>query len=55
MQDFNYYAPTQVVFGEHSEEKVAELIKHHGGHKVLVLVIFVPDLNTANLTADSLG
>ena len=36
MQDFNYYAPTQVVFGEHSEEKVAELIKHHGGHKVLV-------------------
>ena len=36
MQDFNYYAPTQVVFGEHSEEKVAELVKHHGGHKVLV-------------------
>ncbi|MCR4825000.1 MAG: iron-containing alcohol dehydrogenase [Bacteroidales bacterium] len=36
MKDFNYYAPTQVVFGEHSEEKVAGLVKHYGGHKVLV-------------------
>ena len=36
MKDFNYYAPTQVVFGEHSEEKVAELVKKYGGHKVLV-------------------
>ena len=36
MKDFNYYAPTQVVFGEQSEEKVAELVKHYGGHKVLV-------------------
>ena len=36
MRDFNYYAPTQVVFGEHSEEKVAELVKKYGGHKVLV-------------------
>ena len=36
MIDFNYYAPTQVVFGEYSEEKVADLVKKYGGHKVLV-------------------
>ena len=36
MRDFNYYAPTQVVFGGQSEEKVADLVKHYGGHKVLV-------------------
>ena len=36
MRDFNYYAPTQVVFGEHSEEKVAALVRKYGGHKVLV-------------------
>ena len=36
MKDFVYYAPTQVVFGEQSEEKVADLVRHYGGHKVLV-------------------
>ena len=36
MKDFVYYAPTEVVFGEHSEEKVAALVKKYGGHKVLV-------------------
>lgn len=36
MRDFNYYAPTQVVFGRESEEKVASLIKKYGGSKVLV-------------------
>ena len=36
MKDFNYYAPTEVVFGEQSEEKVAGLVKKYGGHKVLV-------------------
>ena len=36
MKDFNFYAPTQVVFGRQSEEKVADLIKHYGGKKVLV-------------------
>ncbi|MBR5042870.1 MAG: iron-containing alcohol dehydrogenase, partial [Bacteroidales bacterium] len=36
MRDFNYYAPTQVVFGEHSEEQVAALVRKYGGHKVLV-------------------
>ena len=36
MKDFNYYAPTEVVFGRNSEEQVAKLIKRYGGHKVLV-------------------
>ena len=36
MKDFNYYAPTEVVFGRKSEEQVARLIKKYGGTKVLV-------------------
>lgn len=36
MQNFNYYAPTQVVFGNNSEEKVATLVKKYGGTKVLL-------------------
>ena len=36
MQNFNYYAPTEVVFGNDSEEKVASLIKKYGGTKVLL-------------------
>ena len=36
MRDFNYYAPTQVVFGKESEEQVALLVKNYGGTKVLV-------------------
>ena len=36
MIDFVYYAPTEVVFGKKSEEKVAGLVKKYGGHKVLV-------------------
>ena len=36
MKDFNYYAPTEVVFCEHSEEQVAALVKKYGGTKVLV-------------------
>jgi hypothetical protein len=36
MKDFVYYAPTEVVFGKESEEKVAGLVKKYGGHKVLV-------------------
>jgi len=36
MKDFNYYAPTQVVFGKASEEQVATLTKHYGGTKVLL-------------------
>ena len=36
MKDFNYFAPTEVVFGEQSEEQVATLVKKYGGTKVLV-------------------
>jgi alcohol dehydrogenase YqhD (iron-dependent ADH family) len=36
MKDFNYYAPTEVVFGENSEEQIAALVKKYGGTKVLV-------------------
>ena len=36
MKDFVYYAPTEVVFGEQSEERVASLTKKYGGTKVLV-------------------
>ena len=36
MRDFVYYAPTEVVFGKESEEKVAGLVKKYGGRKVLV-------------------
>ena len=36
MKDFNYYAPTEVVFGQESEEQVAALVKKYGGTKVLV-------------------
>ena len=36
MKDFNYYAPTEVVFGKESEEQVAALVKKYNGTKVLV-------------------
>ncbi|MGX8682302.1 MAG: iron-containing alcohol dehydrogenase, partial [Bacteroidales bacterium] len=36
MKDFNYYAPTQVVFGADSEEQIPQLIKSYGGTKVLI-------------------
>ena len=36
MRQFNYYAPTEVVFGEQSEEQVAALVKKYGGTKVLL-------------------
>jgi len=36
MRDFNYYAPTEVVFGRESEEQVARLVKKYGGTKVLL-------------------
>ena len=36
MKDFSFYAPTEVVFGEKSEEQVARLVKKYGGKKVLV-------------------
>ena len=36
MKDFNYYAPTRVVFGREAEEKLPALIKQYGGTKVLI-------------------
>ena len=36
MQNFNYYAPTQVVFGRDTESQVADLVKKYGGTKVLL-------------------
>ena len=36
MMDFNYYAPTKVVFGKNAESKVGKLIKEFGGSRVLV-------------------
>ena len=36
MINFEYYSPTQFVFGKDREKEVGSLIKKHGGHKVLV-------------------
>lgn len=36
MQNFKYYAPTQVVFGRDTEKQVAELVKKYGGSRVLL-------------------
>ena len=36
MKDFTYYAPTRIVFGKESEEKLPQLIQQYGGKKVLV-------------------
>ncbi len=36
MQNFNYYAPTQVVFGRDTENKTAALVQKYGGSKVLL-------------------
>lgn len=36
MQNFQYYAPTQVVFGRDTENQVAELVKEYGGSRVLL-------------------
>jgi len=36
MKDFNFYAPTRVVFGHDSEKQLAQLIRQQGGSRVLV-------------------
>ena len=36
IKDFNFYAPTRVVFGRDSEKKIGELVKSNGGTKVLL-------------------
>ena len=36
IKDFNFYAPTRVVFGRNSEKQLAQLIRQQGGTRVLV-------------------
>ena len=36
LKDFNFYAPTRVVFGRESEKQIGQLVKANGGHKVLI-------------------
>ena len=36
LKDFNFYAPTRVVFGHESENKIGELVDANGAHKVLI-------------------
>ena len=36
IKDFNFYAPTRVVFGRESEEQLPQLIRSNGGTRVLV-------------------
>ena len=36
MKDFNFYAPTEVVFGKESEKQISQLIRKYGGSKVLL-------------------
>ena len=35
-QDFQYYAPTKVIFGRNTEQQVGTLIKEYGGSRVLI-------------------
>lgn len=36
MKNFNYYTPTEVVFGNGSESKTGRLVRRYGGTKVLI-------------------
>ena len=36
INDFNFYAPTRIVFGRNSEQQLAQLIRQQGGTRVLV-------------------
>ena len=37
MQNFTYYAPTEVVFGKETELEAGKLVKKYGGHKALIV------------------
>ena len=37
MQEFIYYAPTEVVFGKDAEKKTAEEVKKWGGSRVFLV------------------
>jgi len=36
LKDFNFYAPTRVVFGRDAETKIGQLVANNGAHKVLI-------------------
>ncbi len=36
MKDFNFYAPTRIVFGRSAEQQLPALIRQYGGSKVLI-------------------
>ena len=36
MKDFNFYAPTRVVFGRKAEEQIGNLVINNKAHKVLI-------------------
>lgn len=36
MDNFQFYSPTEFVFGKDTEDKAGELVKKHGGSKVLI-------------------
>lgn len=36
LKDFNFYAPTRVVFGREAEQKIGQLVKSCGAQKVLI-------------------
>ncbi|MBR1558316.1 MAG: iron-containing alcohol dehydrogenase [Prevotella sp.] len=67
MKDFNFYAPTRVVFGRDSEQKIGELVKANGAHRVLLhygggsaersglLTVVRKQLNNAGLEFVELG
>ena len=37
MNGFTFYTPTEIVFGRETETKAAELVKKHGGSRVLIV------------------
>lgn len=37
MRDFTFYAPTEIMFGSHAEERAGSAIRKYGGTRVLVL------------------
>jgi len=55
MKDFNYYAPTEVMFGENSEEQVAALVKKYGGTKVLTIPAAGSEMSEASVLTNEDG
>ena len=39
IKDFNFYAPTRVVFGRESEKKIGELVAACGGKRCLSTMV----------------